>query len=124
VPLPASVQLALAKVPFPLVVKATLLVGSVCVPVSTSLTVAVQVVDSPGAMVVGEQLTLVVVRRWVVGVGAVAVGVVVVVVVVVVGAVVVVVAVAVVVVVGGGGDAVVVVTTVVPELGAWVESPA
>ena len=69
-PPPLSVHVDALKVPLLLVVKPTLPVGVVCVPVSTSRTVTVHVVDSPGAIVAGEQLTPVVVRRFVVAVTA------------------------------------------------------
>jgi hypothetical protein len=69
-PLPESVQLELLKVPAPLLVKLTVLVGVVGVTRSVSLTVAVQTVDSPGAITVGVQLTLVVVKCWTAAVAA------------------------------------------------------
>jgi len=63
-PLPESVQLAELKVPLPLLMKETLPVGVVGVPV-VSVTVAVQVVLTPTGTLVGVQLTLVDVERWV-----------------------------------------------------------
>jgi hypothetical protein len=71
-PLPESVQLGALKVPAPLLVKLTVPVGVVGVPKSMSLTVALQTVDSPGAITVGVQLTLVAVKRWTAAVAAVA----------------------------------------------------
>jgi hypothetical protein len=62
-PLPESVQLVLLKVPAPVLLKLTLPVGVVCVPMSMSLTVAAQVVDWPVAITPGVQLTEVAVRR-------------------------------------------------------------
>jgi len=49
----------------PVLVKVTVPVGVICVPglVVGSVTVAVQVVDWPGPMLVGEQVTVVVVCR-------------------------------------------------------------
>jgi hypothetical protein len=52
-PLPESVQLVLLKVPAPVLLKLTLPVGVVCVPMSMSLTVAAQVVDWPVAITPG-----------------------------------------------------------------------
>jgi hypothetical protein len=60
------VQLVLLKVPAPVLLKLTLPVGVVCVPMSMSLTVAAHVVDWPVAITPGVQLTEVAVRRWVV----------------------------------------------------------
>src|SRR2546426_12841317 len=57
---------ALLKVPAPLLVKLTVPVGVVFVPTSVSVTVAVQVVGGPRTTVDGEQLTPVVVERFVV----------------------------------------------------------
>jgi hypothetical protein len=51
------------KPPAPLLVKVTVPVGVVWVPVAVSVTVAVQVVDCPTATVPGEQPTLVEVER-------------------------------------------------------------
>ena len=64
-PVPERVQLVGLNVPAPLLVKVTVPVGVVFVPTSVSLTVAVQVVDVPGGTVEGEQLTLVLVERFV-----------------------------------------------------------
>src|SRR2546428_440185 len=61
-PLPESVQLAELKVPLPLLMKETLPVGVVGVPV-VSVTVAVQVVGCPTATVAGVQPTVVEVER-------------------------------------------------------------
>jgi hypothetical protein len=58
-----SVQLELLKVPAPLLLKLTVPVGVLGVPVSVSLTVAVQVVDCPMTTDAGLQLTLVLVER-------------------------------------------------------------
>src|SRR2546428_444226 len=60
-PLPESVQLAELKVPLPLLMKETLPVGVVGVPV-VSVTVAVQVVGWPTATVAGVQATVAVVE--------------------------------------------------------------
>jgi len=57
------VQLELLKVPAPLLLKLTVPVGVLGVPVSVSLTVAVQVVDCPTTTDAGLQLTLVPVER-------------------------------------------------------------
>src|SRR2546425_1075271 len=51
------------KVPAPLLLKLTVPVGVLGVPVSVSLTVAVQVVDCPTTTDAGLQLTLVLVER-------------------------------------------------------------
>jgi len=51
------------NVPLPKLVKVTVPVGVLGVTRSMSVTVAVQVVDSPGAITDGVQLTLVAVRR-------------------------------------------------------------
>src|SRR3989442_6680710 len=58
-----SVQVELLKVPAPLLLKLTVPVGVLGVPVSVSLTVAVQVVDCPTTTDAGLQLTLVPVER-------------------------------------------------------------
>jgi len=58
-----SVQLELLKVPVPVCVKPTVPVGVLCVPASVSLTVAVQVVETPTGTSGGEQATLVLVAR-------------------------------------------------------------
>lgn len=65
-------QVVALKVPLPIALKVTLPVGVVGVPKSMSLTVAVQAVDSPGAITVGVQLTPVAVKRRAVAVAAVA----------------------------------------------------
>jgi len=62
---PVSVQLVGVKVPLPPdFVKLTVPVGVLGVPVSVSLTVAVQVVDCPTTTDPGLQLTLVLVVRF------------------------------------------------------------
>jgi hypothetical protein len=58
-----SVQLELLKVPAPLLLKLTLPVGVLLVPVAVSLTVAVQLVEAATGTVAGVQLTLVLVER-------------------------------------------------------------
>src|SRR2546428_10824912 len=64
-PVPLRVQLAGVKVPLPpLLVKETVPVGVIGVPVSVSVTVAVHVVGWPKATVDGLQLTLVAVFRF------------------------------------------------------------
>ena len=61
---PDSVQTpAVLNVPTPLLVKLTVPVGVVWVPVSVSETVAVQEVEVPAGRVVGEQVRLVLVDR-------------------------------------------------------------
>jgi len=65
-------QVRALKVPLPIALKVTLPVGVVGVPMSMSLTVAVQAVDSPDAITVGVQLILVAVKRWTAAVAAVA----------------------------------------------------
>jgi hypothetical protein len=63
-PLPDSVQTPAAlNVPTPVLVKLTVPVGVVGVPVSVSETVAVQEVEVPAGRVVGEQVRLVLVDR-------------------------------------------------------------
>ena len=63
-PPPATrLQLVGLKAPLPLDVKVTAPVGFDFMPESLSVTVAVQVVGLPTAMLVGEQLTLVLVVR-------------------------------------------------------------
>src|SRR5438093_11539004 len=63
-PVPVSVQLELLKVPAPLLPKLTVPVGVLLVPVSVSLTVAVQVVAWPTTTDAGLQPTLVLVDRF------------------------------------------------------------
>ena len=63
-PVPESVQLELLKVPAPLLLKLTVPVGVLLVPVSVSLTVAVQVVAWPTTTDAGLQPTLVLVDRF------------------------------------------------------------
>src|SRR5438093_11115128 len=71
-PLPVSVQLELLKVPAPLLPKLTVPVGVLLVPVSVSLTVAVQVVAWPTTTDAGLQPTLVLVGRLAVAITPVA----------------------------------------------------
>jgi hypothetical protein len=54
---------AALNVPTPLLVKATVPVGVLAVPESVSLTVAVQIVESSTATVLGAQVTIVLVVR-------------------------------------------------------------
>src|SRR2546430_7275185 len=63
-PLPVSVQLELLKVPAPLLPKLTVPAGVLLVPVSVSLTVAVQVVAWPTTTDAGLQPTLVLGARF------------------------------------------------------------
>ena len=63
-PAESSVQVPSAlNVPTPVLVKLTMPLGVLLVPMSVSLTVAVQVVESFTGMVVGEHVTEVLVRR-------------------------------------------------------------
>ena len=63
-PVPVNAQLVAGlKLPAPELVKVTLPVGVEGVPVSVSVTVAVQVVETPAGTVGGVQLTTVVVVR-------------------------------------------------------------
>src|SRR2546425_2454048 len=62
---PASVQGLPLKVPAVSEAKLTVPVGVDAVPVAVSVTVAVQVVLAPTGTLVGVQLTLVEVERWV-----------------------------------------------------------
>jgi hypothetical protein len=64
-PVESSVHVALLKVPAPLLLHATVPVGVLFVPGESSETVAVHVVEALTGTVVGVQLTLVVVARWV-----------------------------------------------------------
>ena len=65
-PAPVSVQLAAGlKVPLPLLAKVTVPLGVIGVPVSLSVTVAVQVVETPAGTVGGVQSTVVIVERLV-----------------------------------------------------------
>src|SRR2546426_954586 len=64
-PEPASVQGLPLKVPAVSEAKLTVPVGVDAVPVAVSVTVAVQVVLAPTGTLVGVQLTLVDVERWV-----------------------------------------------------------
>jgi hypothetical protein len=64
-PAPLNVQLVGLNVPLPLLVKLTVPVGVIGAPVSLSVTVAVQVVETPAATVGGEQSTVVIVERFV-----------------------------------------------------------
>ena len=64
-PVPERVQVVELKVPGPLLLQLTVPVGVICVPGDASVTVAVHVVEWWSWMVVGEQLTLVVVLRFV-----------------------------------------------------------
>jgi len=62
---PVSVQLAGLKLPAPpLFVQVTVPVGVIAVPVSVSVTVAVQLVEPLATMLVGVQLTVVLVVRF------------------------------------------------------------
>jgi hypothetical protein len=63
-PVESSVQLSALKVPTPVLLKLTMPLGVLLVPMSVSLTVAVQVVESFTGMVVGEHVTEVLVERW------------------------------------------------------------
>ena len=63
-PLPLSVQLPLLlKLPMPSLVKLTVPLGVLLVPPELSLTVAVQLVELSTGVVLGVQLTLVLVER-------------------------------------------------------------
>jgi len=62
-PEPERVQVVELKVPGPLLLQLTVPVGVIGVPGDVSVTVAVHVVEWKSWMVLGEQLTLVVVER-------------------------------------------------------------
>jgi hypothetical protein len=57
---------AAVKLPVPSVVKATVPVGSSCVPASVSVTTAVQIMGEPICAGLGPQISEVEVERWVI----------------------------------------------------------